>query len=261
MLPALYRAAGATAALRANGKLDRRALPEPQASRLVRRPRAPRDEHEQRLARVWEDLLDGWASVGSTTISSSAGAIRSWPCSSRSTRSSARSDSRCRWPTLVARRPRWPGWKAVLRAGAAGRERAARAGQRCAPSRAPRSCSRARDCRQAVLLLQPSAGPRDSDPDQPFHADSGHRRTAFGRATRSTRSGSSRWPPAIYDALRASSPARSLRHRRAGVTAGWWRSRWRAVRRSRRVGPRRRADRGNARRAPRRAPARRRRRA
>jgi amino acid adenylation domain-containing protein len=41
-----------------NGKLDRRALPEPERAGS-RAPRAPRDEHERRLARVWERVLGG----------------------------------------------------------------------------------------------------------------------------------------------------------------------------------------------------------
>ncbi|MGI0614179.1 non-ribosomal peptide synthase/polyketide synthase [Pseudomonas aeruginosa] len=43
--------------LTANGKLDRRALPAPDASRLQRDYTAPRSELEQRLAAIWADVL------------------------------------------------------------------------------------------------------------------------------------------------------------------------------------------------------------
>ncbi|MEE1905328.1 phosphopantetheine-binding protein, partial [Pseudomonas inefficax] len=43
--------------LTANGKLDRRALPQPDASQLQREYLAPQSELEQRIAAIWADVL------------------------------------------------------------------------------------------------------------------------------------------------------------------------------------------------------------
>ena len=58
--------------LTANGKVDRRALPEPDGARpeLKARYEAPRNEVEAELCRIWAEYW-GWSEWGFTTTSSS----------------------------------------------------------------------------------------------------------------------------------------------------------------------------------------------